>query len=65
MNKGVWQKAYGYMTPGGDPVWRCPNCGKSEHVYGIETVQNHKTFCENCKQQNRYPWEKEKDDTQN
>lgn len=31
-----WVKVGGYATPGGDPVWRCPKCGKGTHVYGIE-----------------------------
>lgn len=31
-----WLKVGGYCTPGGDPVWRCSNCGKGTHVYGIE-----------------------------
>ena len=65
LEKGVWMQLHGYMTPGGDPVWVCPKCGQSEHVYGIEHPQNYKNFCIHCMQQNRYPWEKDKDDTQN
>lgn len=34
--KGRWIKTPGYVTPGGDPVWRCSECGKGIHVYGIE-----------------------------
>lgn len=34
--KGYWVKINGYCTPGGDPVWRCSECGKGIHVYGIE-----------------------------
>lgn len=33
---GCWEKVSGYATPGGDPVWRCSECGKGLHVYGIE-----------------------------
>lgn len=33
---GHWKKVGGYCTPGGDPVWRCSECGKGQHVYGIE-----------------------------
>lgn len=33
---GRWIEVYGYCTPGGDPVWRCSECGKGVHVYGIE-----------------------------
>ena len=34
--QGRWIEVYGYCTPGGDPVWRCSECGKGIHVYGIE-----------------------------
>jgi hypothetical protein len=34
--KGKWIRVGGYVTPGGDPVWRCSNCGKGKHVWGIE-----------------------------
>ena len=33
---GRWVKVSGYATPGGDPVWKCSECGKGVHVYGIE-----------------------------
>lgn len=33
---GKWIHVTGYCTPGGDPVWACSECGKGEHVYGIE-----------------------------
>lgn len=33
---GRWVKVPGFATPGGDPVWRCSECGKGQHVYGIE-----------------------------
>lgn len=33
---GRWIKVHGYITPGGDPVWKCSECGKGIHVYGIE-----------------------------
>lgn len=33
---GRWIHVTGYCTPGGDPVWACSECGKGEHVYGIE-----------------------------
>lgn len=33
---GEWIKVHGYVTPGGDPVWKCSECGKGVHVYGIE-----------------------------
>ena len=35
--RGKWVKARGsWCTPGGDPVWECSECGKGQHVYGIE-----------------------------
>lgn len=36
VRRGHWVKVSGYCTPGGDPVWRCSECGKGVHVYGIE-----------------------------
>lgn len=33
---GRWVRVRGYVTPGGDPVWKCSECGKGTHVYGIE-----------------------------
>lgn len=34
---GKWVKAKGrWVTPGGDPVWECSECGKGRHIYGIE-----------------------------
>lgn len=33
---GYWKRVPGYVTPGGDPVWCCSECGKGVHVYGIE-----------------------------
>ena len=55
--EGKWVKANGYMTGGGDPVYICSVCGKSEHVYGIEH-QDKKLICEFCSSRNFYPWEK-------
>ena len=35
--KGKWVKVVSeYFTPGGDPVWKCSECGKGMHVYGVE-----------------------------
>ena len=59
--KGVWVKVPGYCTPGGDPVWACPNCHGSEHVYGIEHQKNYTHECRDCGQINYYPWEKTND----
>ena len=50
-----WVKVHGYATPGGDPVWACPKCGKGIHVYGIEhgtygkDIADHQwVACPNC-----------------
>lgn len=56
--EGRWLKVYGCVTPGGDPVYRCSQCGESEHVYGIEHP-NKKTLCDNCGSRNFYPGEKD------
>ena len=45
------------MTPGGDPLWVCGNCGCGEHVYGIENVNEFKRYCPDCGSCNLYPWE--------
>ena len=54
--KGKWLKVSGYFTPGGDPVWKCSECGKGIHVYGIEANSYNSDFtdghqwvaCPNC-----------------
>lgn len=52
---GKWIRAHGYVTPGGDPVWECSECGKGRHVFGIEhgsygaDVADHQwVACPNC-----------------
>ena len=52
---GEWVKVHGFATPGGDPVWKCSNCGKGMHVYGIEhgtygaDIADHQwVACPNC-----------------
>ena len=53
--KGRWVKVGGYFTPGGDPVWKCSECGKGMHVYGIEAPSYNRDYadgqwvaCPNC-----------------
>lgn len=53
--KGHWVEVYGYYTPGGDPVWKCSECGKGIHVYGIEAPSYNRDYadgqwvaCPNC-----------------
>ena len=37
IKRGRWVKARGgWITPGGDPVWECSECGKGMHVFGVE-----------------------------
>lgn len=53
---GKWVKVSGYFTPGGDPVWKCSECGKGIHVYGIEAPSYNRDYtdghqwvaCPNC-----------------
>ena len=56
--RGKWIEVYGYATAGGDPVWKCSNCGCAEHVYGIEHP-NKQIVCSVCGSTNKYPWEQE------
>lgn len=53
--KGKWIEVHGYVTPGGDPVWKCSECGKGMHVYGIEAPSYNRDYadgqwvaCPNC-----------------
>ena len=55
LKTGTWVIVHGYVTPGGDPVWRCSECGKGQHVYGIEVasygadIAEHQwVACPNC-----------------
>ena len=52
--KGQWVKIHGGFTPGGDPCWRCSNCGKDEHLFGIEFRRNYHEVCSNCGSHNWY-----------
>ena len=42
-----WEKVYGYVTPGGDPVWVCSNCGKGMHVWGVEASTYNRDISDN------------------
>lgn len=57
MSKESWKRVFGPCTPGGDPVWICPVCGKGRHVYGIEFAQNYRIQCPDCGTKLKYPWE--------
>ena len=53
---GRWvHDSRGWVTPGGDPVWVCSECGKGKHVWGVEwnsygiDVADHQwVACPNC-----------------
>jgi rubrerythrin len=57
--KPEWISVHGgFFTPGGDPLWECPNCReKSRHVYGIETSNNKSSRCPVCGMELKYPYE--------
>lgn len=46
---GKWETVHGVLTPGGDPLLRCPFCKsrESEHMGGIE-FPIHWNFCPIC-----------------
>lgn len=52
-----WKRVVGVFTPGGDPCWRCPNCGGDEHVCGIESLYAEHHECKECRTKLIYPWE--------
>ena len=55
----IWKKSTkNYITPGGDPIYECPECGYM-HVYGVEHINNYKSICLRCGLDLRYPWETE------
>lgn len=56
VKRGHWVRVSGYATPGGDPVWKCSECGKGVHVYGIEALSYQRDVsdqqwvsCPNCR----------------
>lgn len=54
---GRWIKSSKHVfTPGGDPLWKCSECYRGEHVYGIESCES-KEYCPDCGSRNLYPWE--------
>lgn len=54
-SNNCWEKVKGYITPGGDSVWRCPICKEDIHVMGIEHLSNHHNHCSNCGAMLLYP----------
>ena len=45
-----WEVVHGVLTPGGDPLLRCPRCRsrESEHLGGIECDRPHWNYCPHC-----------------
>ncbi len=45
-----WEVVRGVLTPGGDPLLRCPRCRsrESEHLGGIECNRAHWNYCPHC-----------------
>ena len=45
-----WEVVRGVLTPGGDPLLRCPRCKsrESEHLGGIECNRTHWICCPIC-----------------
>lgn len=45
-----WEVVRGVLTPGGDPLLRCPRCRsrESEHLGGIECNRAHWNYCPIC-----------------
>lgn len=57
MSVNVWKECTeNLFTPGGDPVWECPICGKGKHVYGIENADEVHDECPDCHTKLIYPW---------
>lgn len=44
----IMEKDYHWVTPGGDPVWTCSNCGGGKHVFGIESMESQPKICPDC-----------------
>lgn len=55
ISTGYWKEVKGVITPGGDPCWKCPNCGFM-HVYGIENIEGPYNNCPKCGISLKYPW---------
>ena len=51
-----WLVKKGVFTPGGDPCYYCPVCGKGEHINGIE-MPKHLDNCPDCGTRLLYPGE--------
>lgn len=54
--KRFWEKSKkAVLTPGGDPLWKCPICGNGKHVYGVES-DDFRDHCSDCGVVLFYPW---------
>jgi len=60
--KKMWRQVHGFVTPGGDPLWACPECGW-EHCHGVERAGGGPyNKCPKCGISLIYPWEKESEE---
>ena len=48
-----WKPLHGVFTPGGDPAYECPVCGKGSHCYGVENPKAY-DVCPNCGTELKY-----------
>lgn len=48
MAEWVMDDTHCWITPGGDPVWICSNCGGGRHVFGIESTESQPKVCPDC-----------------
>lgn len=51
---GEWikDKTECWITPGGDPLWVCRECGGGQHVYGVESRPRYE--CPDCHRKMTY-----------
>lgn len=54
--EGLWKPVHGVITPGGEPLYVCSNCGQGEHLYGVENPKKMR-YCRDCGSKNMYPGE--------
>jgi len=55
ISTGYWKEVKDVITMGGEPCWKCPNCGFM-HVYSIENAGGNYNNCPKCGIYLKYPW---------
>ena len=48
MAEWISDNVHTWITPGGDMVWICSNCGGGRHVFGIESMESQPKTCPDC-----------------